>query len=218
MDGATPTGPRSSAGDRAPAGDRASAAIAAIAVVAWRAVDPRRRRRRGATTGATAVSPETSAERRRDDARASWSTRSCCSASTAPTPRRAFVDELRARQLGGVLVARRELDRRGDRDARWSGRSRAAGASEGRIPPLIVAAQEGGAYRAFADLPPEQTELEIGDGGSIARRRGLGARDRRGAARAPASTSTCSRSPTSRRSTARSPTAPSPTTRRRSPS
>jgi beta-N-acetylhexosaminidase len=32
-------------------------------------------------------------------------------------------------------------------------------------PPLIAAAHEGGAYRAFADLPPQQTQLEIGDTG-----------------------------------------------------
>ena len=50
---------------------------------------------------------------------------------------------------------------------RWSPPCARPDAAQGRIPPLIVAAQEGGRYRSFADLPPERTELEIGDGGSI---------------------------------------------------
>ena len=77
-----------------------------------------------------------------------------------------FVDELRSRQLGGVLV-------RGENwvDAATAtalvGELRAAGREDDRIPPLIVASQEGGRYRSFPDLPPELTELEVGDEGSI---------------------------------------------------
>ncbi len=36
------------------------------------------------------------------------------------------------------------------------------------IAPLLVASQEGGRYRALADLPPQQTELAIGDADSVA--------------------------------------------------
>jgi len=77
-----------------------------------------------------------------------------------------FVDELRSRQLGGVLV----------RGENWVdtatgtalvGELREAAREDDRIPPLIVASQEGGRYRSFDDLPPEVTELEIGDEGSI---------------------------------------------------
>ena len=77
-----------------------------------------------------------------------------------------FVDQVRARQFGGVFVD----------TANWVdsaagtalvGAIRAAGRAPGRIPPLVVGAQEGGRYRAFGDLPPEQTELEIGDAGKV---------------------------------------------------
>jgi beta-N-acetylhexosaminidase len=44
---------------------------------------------------------------------------------------------------------------------------RAAALAAKRVPPLIVASQEGGAYRSFPDLPPKATELEIGDAGSV---------------------------------------------------
>jgi beta-N-acetylhexosaminidase len=76
-----------------------------------------------------------------------------------------FVAELRSRELGAVLVG----------PANWAdaaagtalvGAIRAAGRDDARIPPLVVASQEGGEYRSFADLPPEQTELEIGENGS----------------------------------------------------
>jgi beta-N-acetylhexosaminidase len=74
--------------------------------------------------------------------------------------------ELGERQLGGVMLA----------SANWAGADqgaeltkaiRAAGAAGDRIPPLLVAAQEGGRYRAFTDLPPVQTELEVADQGSV---------------------------------------------------
>jgi beta-N-acetylhexosaminidase len=76
-----------------------------------------------------------------------------------------FLDEVRSRQLGGVFVGA----------GNWTDAAagtalvaaiRAAGRKAGRIPPLVVASQEGGRYRSFADLPPELTELEIGDRGS----------------------------------------------------
>jgi beta-N-acetylhexosaminidase len=76
-----------------------------------------------------------------------------------------FVDELRDHQFGGVIVrAENWVD--SATGTALVGALRAAGREDGRIPPLIVAAQEGGRYRSFADLPPERTELEIGDIGS----------------------------------------------------
>ncbi len=77
-----------------------------------------------------------------------------------------FLDDVRSRELGGVLVDTPNWTDAASGTA-LVGALRAAGREEGRIPPLIVATQEGGRYRAFPDLPPEQTELEIGDGGSV---------------------------------------------------
>jgi beta-N-acetylhexosaminidase len=76
-----------------------------------------------------------------------------------------IVGSVRERPIGGVIVT----------SANWSGRTegarlaralRAAGA-ESPIPPLIAAAQEGGRYRSFGDLPPEQSELEVAATGSL---------------------------------------------------
>jgi len=77
-----------------------------------------------------------------------------------------FVEQVRARQLGAIFV---DAPNWPDSAAGTAlvGALRAAGRENGRIPPLIVAAQEGGRYRSLADLPPVQTELEIGDGGSV---------------------------------------------------
>jgi beta-N-acetylhexosaminidase len=73
-----------------------------------------------------------------------------------------FLDKVRARQLGGVLIDRENwLD--SATGTALAGGIRAAGREGGRIPPLIVTSQEGGRYRALADLPPEETQLEIGD-------------------------------------------------------
>ena len=78
-----------------------------------------------------------------------------------------FVDELRERQLGGVIVA----------SENWTDATagtalvdelRTAAGEGGRIEPLLVASQEGGEYRALPDLPPEQTQLLIGDADSVA--------------------------------------------------
>jgi beta-N-acetylhexosaminidase len=81
-------------------------------------------------------------------------------------PSAPIVAELGRRQLGGVLV---QADN-------WTGAAPGAelnreihesGATGARIPPLVVASQEGGAYRSFSDLPPEATELQVGDSGSV---------------------------------------------------
>jgi len=77
-----------------------------------------------------------------------------------------IVDELATRELGGVLVEAENWAGAGP-GAELVERLRQAGSSAGRIPPLIVTTQEGGPYRALPDLPPEQTELEIGDAGSV---------------------------------------------------
>jgi beta-N-acetylhexosaminidase len=85
---------------------------------------------------------------------------------------RAIVDELQRHDLGGILLDSRNFADPGQlsslarvlRTVSLSSDGREA--EGGRIPPLIVAPQEGGAYRAFATLPPAETQLEIGDSGS----------------------------------------------------
>ncbi|MGI8462016.1 MAG: glycoside hydrolase family 3 N-terminal domain-containing protein, partial [Solirubrobacterales bacterium] len=73
-----------------------------------------------------------------------------------------FLEQLRTRQLGGVLV----------RGANWldsfQGTAlvtelRAASAEGGEVPALITVRQEGGEYRSLTDLPPTDRELNIGD-------------------------------------------------------
>ena len=73
-------------------------------------------------------------------------------------------DELRAHQMGGVLVGASNWPgaRQG---AQLVGGLRAAGLAGNRVAPLIVAQQEGGAYRAFDDLPPASSEYEIASTG-----------------------------------------------------
>jgi beta-N-acetylhexosaminidase len=76
----------------------------------------------------------------------------------ASTP---FLDTVRRRQLGGVLVERDNwLD--SATGTALVGGIRAAGRDDKRIPPLMVTSQEGGRYNELADLPPAETELEIG--------------------------------------------------------
>jgi beta-N-acetylhexosaminidase len=77
-----------------------------------------------------------------------------------------FLGELRERQFGGVLV-QSENWFGAEQGAALTESIRSAGSIGARIPPLIVASQEGGPYRSFADLPPELTELQVGDRGSI---------------------------------------------------
>jgi beta-N-acetylhexosaminidase len=69
-------------------------------------------------------------------------------------------------ELGGVLIGPQNwLD--AQQGSTLAGALRATGLSERKTAPLIVASQEGGEYRSFPDLPPEQTELAIGDTGSV---------------------------------------------------
>jgi beta-N-acetylhexosaminidase len=69
-------------------------------------------------------------------------------------------------EVGGVLIGPENwVD--ADQGRTLAGALRAAGLAERRTAPLIVAAQEGGEYRSFGDLPPERTQLEIGDAGSV---------------------------------------------------
>ncbi len=76
------------------------------------------------------------------------------------TARGEIEDELRAHQVGGVLVGASNWP--GAREgAQLVGGLRAAGLAGNRLAPLIVAQQEGGAYRSFDDLPPQSSEFEI---------------------------------------------------------
>ncbi len=74
--------------------------------------------------------------------------------------------QVRDRDLGGVLVGERNWRFAGQVTA-LAGEIRATALAAKRVPPLIVASQEGGAYRSFSDLPPKATELEVGDAGSV---------------------------------------------------
>ena len=77
-------------------------------------------------------------------------------------PGAAGVEGLANRSYGGVLVAT-ENWRGGAKGRKLLG---AIGeASRAEPPPLIAVAQEGGNYRALADLPPADREIEIGDRG-----------------------------------------------------
>jgi beta-N-acetylhexosaminidase len=85
-----------------------------------------------------------------------------------------IVGELRAHDVGGVLLDGRNF---ADPDqiaalARILRTVAVAGdqgeRSDERIPPLFAVPQEGGVYRAFEALPPEETQLEVGDTGSVA--------------------------------------------------
>jgi beta-N-acetylhexosaminidase len=71
------------------------------------------------------------------------------------------VRELRKRQLGGVLVSTAN-----GASGELLGALARAGREDDRIPPLIAAAQEGGIYRAFPELPPAERAIDIGDEGS----------------------------------------------------
>jgi beta-N-acetylhexosaminidase len=76
-----------------------------------------------------------------------------------------IVDELRARELGGVLVTSRNWVN-SVQLGELLGDLRAAGSSEGLAPPLLAVSQEGGPYRALPDQPPAERQLDIGDAGN----------------------------------------------------
>jgi beta-N-acetylhexosaminidase len=74
------------------------------------------------------------------------------------------VADAERRQIGGVLVGTEN----GASPELLAAISK-AGRSGGRIPPLLVAAQEGGIYRAFPELPPDERAIDIGDTASADR-------------------------------------------------
>ena len=63
-------------------------------------------------------------------------------------------------------AARRGRDRRrrlgGRRRRAWSGACATPVPRAGRIPPFVIGLQEGGVYRAYPDLPPAESQLDIG--------------------------------------------------------
>ncbi|HEX6117635.1 MAG TPA: glycoside hydrolase family 3 N-terminal domain-containing protein [Solirubrobacterales bacterium] len=72
------------------------------------------------------------------------------------------METLSGRQLGGVVVrASNWLD--ATQGAALVDELRSAAAAGGEVPPLVATPQEGGEYRALADLPPESRELDVGD-------------------------------------------------------
>jgi len=82
-----------------------------------------------------------------------------------------ILGQLRKRQIGAVFVSSENWLDAGQGGALVS-ELKAAGSSGDRIPPLIIAAQEGGDGRAFGDLPPGRRAVAIGELGDpqLARR------------------------------------------------
>ena len=62
-------------------------------------------------------------------------------------------------QLGAVVIGPEDWAAGGAGLVR---QVRDAGASGGRIPPFVIGLQEGGVYRAYPDLPPAESQLDIG--------------------------------------------------------
>ena len=77
-----------------------------------------------------------------------------------------FLEQVRTHQFGGIFVDSRNWTDSITGTALVSA-LRAAGREGERVPPLLTTAQEGGEFRALADLPPEQGELEIGNAGDV---------------------------------------------------
>ena len=78
-----------------------------------------------------------------------------------------IVEEVRSRELGGLLITRRNwIDPEQGRS--FLGTLRAAALDGGRISPLMVTAQEGGEYSSLAGLPPTTREIDIGGTGDPA--------------------------------------------------
>jgi beta-N-acetylhexosaminidase len=76
--------------------------------------------------------------------------------STSP-----IIEQLKERQIGAVFVSSENWLDAGQGGALVS-EVKAAGSSGDRVPPLIIAAQEGGAGRAFGDLPPGRRAAAVG--------------------------------------------------------
>jgi beta-N-acetylhexosaminidase len=74
----------------------------------------------------------------------------------------ASVGGLGLSQLGGVLVGSNNWTDAATGTALVE-KIRDTAKSNGLIPPLMTVAQEGGADRALADMPPSRTELDVGD-------------------------------------------------------
>jgi len=73
----------------------------------------------------------------------------------------AIAAQLRERQLGGVLVDAGNWTDASQLKSLVAALGEEAG-GEDRIPPLFAAAQEGGPFRAFPDLPPVERAFDIG--------------------------------------------------------
>jgi beta-N-acetylhexosaminidase len=75
-----------------------------------------------------------------------------------------IVGEVSDHRLGGVLIGPDNWP-----DAKQGTKLiaaiREAGSDDGAEPPLIATVQEGGAYNSLKDLPPAETELEVGNAG-----------------------------------------------------
>jgi beta-N-acetylhexosaminidase len=69
-----------------------------------------------------------------------------------------IVGDVTRTQLGGVIVGSQN-----GADPKLLEAIEDAGSADGRIPPLLVAAQEGGIYRSFPELPPDARQIDIGD-------------------------------------------------------
>jgi beta-N-acetylhexosaminidase len=77
------------------------------------------------------------------------------------------VEDLRSRELGGLLITRRNwIDP--EQGRALVSALRAAALDGGGISPLMVTAQEGGEYSSLAGLPPSSRELDIGRTGDPA--------------------------------------------------
>jgi beta-N-acetylhexosaminidase len=73
-----------------------------------------------------------------------------------------ILGELRERQIGAVFVAAENWLDAGQAGALIAELEQ-AGAAGGRVPPLILAAQEGGSARAFGDIPPGRRAVVVGE-------------------------------------------------------
>lgn len=91
----------------------------------------------------------------------------------------AAIRDVGSSSLGGVIVGAEDWPGLAKGKALIAGLRR-AGSAGGRIPPLIVARQEGGAYRAYPDLPPAEGQRQIGAAADPERARAWGAATGRG--------------------------------------